>query len=250
MLRPTTVELAFLVQYASDFGWLDVTTLPTVNPMETSLYALFERLLQALRLDQRQLARTPKLFDVLGQWLTQPPPRTYRPLSCRSPLRSTRRRHGRRHQHHGGFRRHRLGVAGGRRRSHCSVASALDVIARYGMKGTTLAGLKLVKPRADARTPPRRLPRRASAASAAMATFQAQYTQQQWLNVIRPIEDALRQRRRDALVAYLLAPPAGFLLNGQSFSGFTTPIVVNGQTLPGPPSTDEMFGYFLIDPER
>src|SRR5262249_31929052 len=103
-----------------------------------------------------------------------------------------------------------------------SIAGALDVIARYRIKAATLVSLGVAAPSA-------------STAAAARSTFQTQYSQAQWFNVIQPVEDAPRLKRRAAPVPYLLSPPAGFTLNGQPFSGF--------------PSTDEMFGYYLIDPE-
>ncbi|HEX7700610.1 MAG TPA: hypothetical protein VF403_07815, partial [Kofleriaceae bacterium] len=59
-------EFAFLVQNAVTFGWLDPSALPS-SP--TSPYGAFEALLRARRLNRRQSARSPKLFDVLGQWL-------------------------------------------------------------------------------------------------------------------------------------------------------------------------------------
>ena len=36
--------------------------------------------------------------------------------------------------------------------------------------------------------------------------FQAQYPQSAWFGAIQPVEDTLREARRDALVAYLLGP--------------------------------------------
>ena len=40
-----------------------------MTPVAASPYAAFEALLQALKLQQRQAARSPKLFDVFGHWL-------------------------------------------------------------------------------------------------------------------------------------------------------------------------------------
>ena len=61
--------------------------------------------------------------------------------------------------------------------------------------------------------------------------YQAQYPQNAWFAAVQPVEDRLRQARRDALVAYLLGPgPA---------------------TSPGAVflTTDDIFNYYLIDPE-
>ncbi|PTQ98229.1 virulence plasmid A protein [Mucilaginibacter yixingensis] len=51
------------------------------------------------------------------------------------------------------------------------------------------------------------------------------YDEAQWLNVIQPVEDALRPQKRDALVAYLLA------------------------SNPDLTSTDDLYDYFLMDVE-
>ena len=67
-LSTNTTAFTFVVENATTFGWLDPSTLP-LAPVTTSPYAEFEALLRALTLQQRQAARTPKLFDVLGQWL-------------------------------------------------------------------------------------------------------------------------------------------------------------------------------------
>jgi hypothetical protein len=240
-LHPTAAELAFLVQHAGDFAWLDVTTLPAAPPAMASPYTLFERLLQALHLDQRQLARSPKLFDILGLWLASAPPNATTAISGASgtgsdalatalaadpdDLTAIALAVG------------AVALDGGNVLQQktvgslpaledvsvlTSIAGALDVVARYHIKASTLVSLSAPPPTAGT-------------AAAARATFQAQYGQAQWFKVIQPIEDALRMQRRDALVAYLLAPPAGFTLNGVAFAGF--------------PTTDEMFGYFLIDPE-
>ena len=99
-----------------------------------------------------------------------------------------------------------------------SIANALDVISRYGIDGTTLLLLAAAAPGPDN-------------AAAAMAAFQRQYSQQSWLAAVEPVENNLRQTRRDALVAYLLgqgpiaSPGAHFL------------------------TTDDIFNYYLIDPE-
>jgi Neuraminidase-like domain len=67
-LAPSPAAFAFAVANAATFGWLDPRALP-LTPVAASPYVAFEALLQALKLQQRQAARSPKLFDVLGQWL-------------------------------------------------------------------------------------------------------------------------------------------------------------------------------------
>src|SRR5262249_22907279 len=57
----------FVLANAVTFRWLDTSMLP-LTPVSASPYAAFEALLRALKLQQRQSARTPKLFDILGQW--------------------------------------------------------------------------------------------------------------------------------------------------------------------------------------
>src|SRR5258708_6310876 len=71
-LKPTEMEFAFVVQNAATFNWLDPSALPLV-PTNVSPYSQFEALLRALKLDRRQPARTPKLFDILGRWLPPNP---------------------------------------------------------------------------------------------------------------------------------------------------------------------------------
>jgi hypothetical protein len=67
-LAPGSAAFTFAVANAATFGWLDPSALP-LTPVAASPYAAFEALLQALKLQRRQAARSPKLFDVLGQWL-------------------------------------------------------------------------------------------------------------------------------------------------------------------------------------
>jgi hypothetical protein len=98
------------------------------------------------------------------------------------------------------------------------IANALDVVARFKISGTTLLLLAATASGQDS-------------AEAAMGTFQAQYPQDAWFAAVKPVEDGLRQARRDALVAYLLGPgPAAS--PGASFL-----------------TTDDIFDYYLIDPE-
>lgn len=301
-LKATETEFTFVVQNANTFNWLDPSALP-LSPTNASPYAPFEALLRALKLDQRQAARTPKLFDILSQWL---PPNALPPdlptaiggppinvigASNTSPIAiTTSAPHGLQTgmevtisgavgntAANGSFTITVTGAssfslngsagngvwtAGGTVAAGgipclalalnasvndvlaiaqalgatspnltpanlpgsladmamlASIASALDVVVRYGISGTTLVELSTV-------------PANTNTASAAMGALQAQYTQSVWFRAIQPVEDALRQSRRDALVAYLLGP---------------------GPAVPTPPllTTDDIFNYYLIDPE-
>lgn len=99
-----------------------------------------------------------------------------------------------------------------------AIADALDLATRYALSGATL--IALASPAPDTTT-----------VTAARSAFQAQYAQSAWLAAVQPVEDALRQTRRDALVAYLLGPGSAL---ASPFQFFTT---------------DDIFDYFLIDPE-
>ena len=300
-LSPAT--FTFLVQNASTFRWLDPSSLPVV-PVATSSYPAFEALLQALKLQQRQAARTPKFFDVLTQWL-QPgqlpadiataiagPVIPVAGASNATPIEiATAAPHGL----PSGVQVTISGVVGNTSAngtftitvtgansftldgssgngdwvsggvvsaldgpsiafalnasvanvttlaaalgitapsldptqqagtladvgSLTALANALDVVSRYGIDGTTL--LMLAAPAPDA-----------NSSAAAMGTLQAQYPQSAWLAAVQPVEDSLRELRRDALVAYLL--------------GSGSPSVPAVQFL----TTDDIFNYYLIDPE-
>ena len=301
-LKPTEAEFAFVVENSATFNWLNPSVLP-LAPTTLSPYGQFEALLRALKLDQRQPARTPKLFDILAQWL--PPNALPANLSIAiggptinvtvasntSPIEiTTAAAHGLQK----GAQITISGVLGNTAANGTftisvagpttftldgstgngawtaggivnlpglalalnasvndvlaiatalgatppnltsaglpgsladmtiltSIAGALDVILRYRVSGTTLVQLAAAPATGDT-------------ASAAMGALQAQYAQSAWFGAIQPVEDALRQNRRDALVAYLLGPgPAA------------TPV-------PAPPllTTDDIFNYYLIDPE-
>ena len=99
-----------------------------------------------------------------------------------------------------------------------AVADVLDVLRRYHISGATLVVMAAI-------------PADPNAAAAAMGAFQAQYSPSDWFGAVQPVEDALRESRRDALVAYLLGGGASALL-GDAFL-----------------TTDDIFNYFLIDPE-
>ena len=298
-LKPTENEFAFVAQNAGTFNWLDPSALP-LSPTNTSPYASFEALLRALKLDRRQPARTPRLFDILGQWLPSNPlppdlasaiagPAIKVIAASNTPPISitTASPHGLQTGvqvtitgvvgntgANGVFNITVTGPAtftlngstgngawtsGGTVALPClalalnasvndvlaiatalgatlpgvtpstlpgsladmamlaSIASALDVVARYGISGTALVQLAAAPATSDT-------------ASAAMGALQTQYPQSAWFAAIQPVEDVLRQNRRDALVAYLLGP---------------------GPATAAPPllTTDDIFNYYLIDPE-
>jgi len=98
-----------------------------------------------------------------------------------------------------------------------AIAKALDATSKYSISGATLVQLA-------------GMPAVAATATTAMGVLQAQYAQSAWLAAITPVQDTLRQQRRDALVAYLLGP-------GPAIS------------VPTLLSVDDIFDYFLIDPE-
>ena len=294
-LNPTEPEFAFVVQNSGIFNWLDPSALPLV-PTNTSPYTQFEALLRALKLDQRQTARAPKLFDILGQWLLPNPLPTDLPSAISGPVIkivgasntpppapitiTTASQHGLRT----GTQVSISGVVGNIAANGsfiisvtnpttftlsdssgsgawvsggtvvvpylafalngsvsdvtaiatelraaapnlteatqagsladmamlASIASALDVAARYGISGTTLVQLAAH-------------PATSEAASAAMGALQSQYAQSDWFGAIQPVEDALRQTRRDALVAYLLGPGPALIVVAASN---TTPITI------------------------
>ena len=229
-LGVSEIEFAFVVQNAASFNWLDPSQLPSTT---TSPYAPFEALLRAIKLDHRQSARTPKLFDVLGAWLVAGALPADLPTAI------------------GGGGANNLPslasalnasvadvtavatvlgaappslTAGSQPGSLADMAmlttigNALDVVARYSISATTLVSLGTTTPVAGT-------------ATAAFGAFQAQYPQSAWFGAVQPVEDGLRQSRRDALVAYLLGPGAS-LIPGTTFL-----------------TTDDLFDYFLIDPE-
>ncbi len=226
-LGASVVEFTFIVQNASSFGWLDPSNLPSSS---ASPYAAFETLLRAIKLDRRQTAASPKLFDVLSQWLVP----GQLPASVTAAL--------------GTATAPALAFAlnasvddtaaisaslGASAPSLTpatqpgsladmamltSIANALDMVARYKVPGATLFSLAAASPNAGT-------------AAAAFGAFQAQYPQSAWLGAVQPVEDRLRESRRDALVAYLLGPGA----NLAPLYAFIT--------------TDDIYDYFLIDPE-
>ena len=71
--------------------------------------------------------------------------------------------------------------------------------------------------------------------AALQSALRAQYAEQDWLTVVKPIYDALRIAQRDALVAYIL----------QNFKTNPPPAPFNGANTPDTP--DKLFEFFLID---
>jgi Tc toxin complex TcA C-terminal TcB-binding domain/Neuraminidase-like domain len=228
-LRATEITLAFVVDHAGDFGWLDASTLP-LAAATPSRFTGFERLLSALALDRRQHDRTPKLFDVLAARLTAPPADATTAIAALAPALAARAVDvtgvatavGAVALDGSAVLRETPAGSLADVSVLASITGALDVIARYGMSGEALVLLSGGMPAQDT-------------AAAARSAFQAQYDQRQWLDVIQPIEDALRLERRDALVAFLRAQRPGLGLPAPADRGFL--------------SVDEMFGYYLIDPE-
>jgi hypothetical protein len=298
-IKSSQTEFAFAVVNAAVFNWLDPSALP-LAPITLSLYTQFEALLRALKLDQRQSARTPKLFDTLGQWL---PPNvlpgdvttsvagltiTVTGATNTSPISiTTATPHGLQT----GVQVTISGVVGNTAANGVftitvtglsaftlnsstgngawvsggvvstpglavalnasvsdviaiagalgakppsltlgtlpgsladmailtAIANSLDVCLRYGISGSTLVELSAI-------------PAKPETASTARGALQRQYAQSAWFGAIQPVEDALRQNRRDALVAYLLGPGAKV----------PTPALL---------TTDDIFNYYLIDPE-
>jgi len=298
-LKPTEAEFSFLAQNADAFGWVDPGALP-LNPTSASPYDSFEASLRALRLNRRQSARSPRLFDILGQWLAPNPlpsdlaaaiggpTITITAASYDSPIAVTSAAaHGLQSGEQvtiggvegntsangtftitvidnlnfilNGSKGNAAYVQGGTVTQPslafalganvndvmaiatalnatvprltqvaragsladmamlADIAAALDVCVRYGISGAALVGLASV-------------PATAGTASSARGTLQSQYAQSDWFGAIQPVEDTLRGKRRDALVAYLLGP---------------------GTADPVPPmlTPDDIYDYYLIDPE-
>lgn len=225
-LQPSAAEFAFLVDQASAYNWIDPSLLPLATPV-TAPYVGFERLLQALALNRRQSARTPKLFDVLGSWVGALPPDLPTAISGNGGALALA-------MNASVSDLVTLAVAGGATAPSLAVgtqpgsladmallsalAAALDAALRLHIGTATLVQLAASPPTADS-------------AAAAFGVFQAQFTPGTWFAAVQPMEDLLRQARRDALVAYIV---------GQ---GPAVPI--------NPPllTSDDIFQQFLIDPE-
>jgi hypothetical protein len=237
-LKTSTAEFTFVVQHATKFGWLDPSALPASS---TSPYAAFEALVRATKLNQRQPATAPKLFDVLGQWLLpgQLPTSVPAALAGTAKVPSLALALSKTVSDPNAISAAvsdatataaSLGAAApsfspaaqpgslADMAMLTSIANALDMVARYKTPGGTLVSLASSNPAPGT-------------AQAAFGAFQAQYPQSAWFGAVQPVEDNLRQVRRDALVAYLLGPGAN-LVPPYTFI-----------------TTDDIYDYFLIDPE-
>lgn len=298
-LKPAESEFAFAAQNAAAFNWLDPGALP-LAPSTTSPYVLFEALLRAFKLDKRQSSRTPKLFDILAQWLPPAALPTNLPTaiggsmvavtaaSNTTPISITTG------TPHGLSSDMQVTISGALGNTAANGAYSVSVISAtsFTLDGSTGNGtwtgggtvalpslaqalnagtndvlaiataLAATPPAMTAATQPGSLadismlsaiaaaldaatrysmsgptmvqlatdPAIAGTASAAMGVLQAQYAESAWLAATTPVQDALRQQRRDALVAYLLG--AG-------------PAVSAAPLL----TVNDIFDYYLIDPE-
>jgi peptidoglycan hydrolase-like protein with peptidoglycan-binding domain len=225
-LRLTEPEFPFLVQNASSLNALDPSALPLTTPAN-SPYPAFESLLRAVALNHRQSGRTPKLFDVLSEWIAAPPPDLASAISggegafasalnasvtdvtaLTAALGAAKPSFG-------------AGTQSGSLADMAllsQMATALDAMSKYRVGAAALIQLATAPPNADS-------------ANVAMGACQSQYTPAAWFGAVQPVEDKLRSARRDALVAYLIGPgPA---------------------TAVAPPmlGSADIFEQYLIDPE-
>jgi hypothetical protein len=83
----------------------------------------------------------------------------------------------------------------------------------------------------------------AAAASTVLPDFQSavrsRYAEADWLTVVQPINDQLREMQRDALVAYVLVQSGSTILNTLGIAASSTRL----------PTADDLFNYFLADVE-
>jgi hypothetical protein len=194
-LKPTEADFAFAMTNAVTFNWLDPSLLPL--PPVTDPYSSFEALLRAIKLNRRQPALAPRLFDVLNQWLSLNglPTDLLTAIAGLAPALNAGVNDVTAVATALGATVPKLPAQTGSLADTAmltSIASALDVAARYRISGATLVQLAATAATADT-------------ADAAMATLQAQYPQSAWFSAIQPVEDVLRQNRRDALVGYLMS---------------------------------------------
>lgn len=224
-LNPTASTFSFLIRNAASFNWLNPATLPLSVPAG-NVYLPFERLVQALQLNRRQAARAPRLFDVLDSWTLALPTDVASAigndagalavalnasipdvsaladaLAARTPTLDAATQAG------------TLADMG----MLAAIGAALDATAQHHISAAALLQL--------AASPPS-----VASASAAMGIFQSQYAPSAWFGAVQPVEDRLREMRRDALVAYLIG-------SGQAVA-VTPPLL----------SSDDIFNRFLIDP--
>jgi Neuraminidase-like domain len=219
-LKMTEAEFAFAMSNAVTFNWLD-PSLRSSSPV-TDPYSPFEALLRAIHLNRRQSTVGSALFDVLGRWLALGglPTNLTTAVSALVPALNTNLEDLQSIVSALGATPAKLPAQAGSLTDMAmltSIANALDTAVRYRIGGATLADLAAITPVTDT-------------ASKAMTTLQAQYPQGSWFAAIQPVEDVLRQNRRDALVAYMIG------------AGPAVPI-------PAMLTTDDIYDYYLIDPE-
>lgn len=219
-LKLTAAEFVFTMANAVSFNWLNPSLLPA--PPVADPYTPFEALLRAIRLNRRQPTAGSALFDVLGRWLASGglPIDLPTAISALVPGLNTNLEDLQAIVTALGATPAKLPAQSGSLTDMAmltSIANALDTAVRYRISGADLVTLATLAP-----TP--------TTATTAMTALQAQYPQGSWFAAIQPVEDVLRQNRRDALVAYMLG------------AGPAVPI-------PQMLTTDDIYDYYLIDPE-
>jgi hypothetical protein len=219
-LKLTAAEFLFAMTNAVSFNWLDPSLLPA--PPVADPFTPFEALLRAVRLNRRQQEKGPTLFDVLSSWLALGglPTNLSTAISALVPALNTNVEDMQAIVTTFNATPATIPAQAGSLTDMAmltSIANALDTALRYRISGATLVDLATITPVSDT-------------ASKAMNTLQAQYPQGSWFAAIQPVEDVLRQNRRDALVAYMLG------------AGPAVPI-------PTMLTTDDIYDYYLIDPE-
>jgi Tc toxin complex TcA C-terminal TcB-binding domain/Neuraminidase-like domain len=219
--RASDAEFGFLTQNAKGFNLLDPSALPVAAVNQTP-YLGFEALLRALKVNRRQPGLSPKLFDVLTQWVSALPASVSAAIDANFSfalnsniadvsaiavaLNATTPT---------------LNAAGqpGSLADMAilfAISQALDVVSRFGMSGSTLVQLAQAPAASGTAVA-------AAAAAAAMGVFQSQYASNMWLGAVQTVEDKLRQMRRDAAVAYILGSGASSVAGASNGS----PIVIN-----------------------
>ena len=210
--RPTESEFAFLVGAASNYSWLDPSALP-LAPVTASAFPSLERFLQALRLQRRKRARSrafrhPRaMADEGAREYERRADGPRRPAGCDRRRLLDRFRHCLQRDDHI--------LPGGRRDAHAHRSRVRRAPAVRTSAAARWSSLQRPRPLPTG-------PLRASHVPGAVRGGEVARRRSS-------IEDDLREKRRDALVAYLLAP------DPQSGAGFT--------------SVELIYGYYLLDPE-
>ncbi|HTT91138.1 MAG TPA: neuraminidase-like domain-containing protein [Acidimicrobiales bacterium] len=105
------------------------------------------------------------------------------------------------------------------------------------VSATHLSAATLIEAATNDPTPP------ANPGSTVVADFQSalrsRYAESDWLTVVQPINDSVREMQRDALVAYVLVQSGPAILGALGIA--TTPNRV--------PTADDLYNYFLLDVE-